>query len=160
VFKLYYVSTHLTTMNLTFCSPLCVVISLICKAIPFSISQISVVNYNKHMHTSRHSSQFKYFMFEFPFIVSLYYIKKQRTATLAVLFMWSDLAFTNKQYCQSCILLVLYMTSQFKYLKNSQHPVSRQPAVIEYIMNICKSQTVTLSDYLSQARCRKKLAQC
>ena len=69
-------------------------------------------------------------MFEFPCIISLYSIKNQQDATVAVLFIsnckitlhvldasrvllmmeaGSDLAVTNKQYCQSCILLVLYI---------------------------------------------------
>jgi len=66
-------------------------------------------------------------MFEFLCIVILYYIKNQHDATLAVLFishckitlhvsdafcvrnMYSNLSVTNKQYCQSCIVLVLYI---------------------------------------------------
>jgi len=56
------------------------------------------------------------FMFEFPCIINLYYVKNQRDATLAVLFIsnckitcTSELAVTNKQYCQSCNSLVLYI---------------------------------------------------
>ena len=54
-------------------------------------------------------------MFEFPCNLSLYYIKNQQDATLAVLFI-SDLAVTNKQYSQSCILLVLYIVYQNQLL--------------------------------------------
>ena len=71
---------------------------------------------NEGYLTYRPIYNFYHFMFEFPCIISLYYIKNQQDATLAVLFInnckITD-AVTNKQYCQSCILLVPYIIYNF-----------------------------------------------